>query len=75
MKCITRYMIGVFPSSYDEFPWHCHYEDGLYLSKKHRVCMWKGKEAIFSTKEEAIDFFNLWKNPRNFNYELIEFEN
>lgn len=66
-----RYVIGVYePDNDDTWPWHCHYEDGEYLSAKHRVC---GREraAEFATEKEARDFYFLWKRARAFKFELI----
>lgn len=68
------YLIGVYDPNFDEsWPWHCHYEDGRYLSRKHRIC---GREraAEFSTEEEARAFYFQWKHYQKLKFELIPFQ-
>lgn len=66
-----NYLIGVYdPEKADSWPWHCHYEDGNYLSVKHRVC---GREraAEFTTEQKAREFYHRWKHAHLFKFELI----
>jgi hypothetical protein len=66
------FQIGIFdPEVCDAWPWHCHYEDGQYLSRKERICSWL-RPAEFDTPNEAREFFHQWKNPKNYKMEVIE---
>lgn len=65
------YLIGVYDTAFnDSWPWHCHYEDGRYLSLKHRVCG-QEKAAQFSGEDEARAFYFGWKHCRKHKFELI----
>ena len=65
------YLIGVYdPTADDSWPWHCHYEDGRYLSAKHRVCG-RGRAAEFASEDEARAFYFNWTHSLKYNFELI----
>jgi|TARA_R100000687_G_scaffold82874_2_gene83653 hypothetical protein len=69
---VSSFLVGVYdPTLDDKWPWHCHYEDGQYLSNKKRLCGF-GRAAEFSTAEEARQFFHTWENKRHLKMELIE---
>tara|TARA_Y100001937_G_C7136776_1_gene340456 strand:+ start:3645 stop:4049 length:405 start_codon:yes stop_codon:yes gene_type:complete len=69
---VSSFLIGVYdPTLDDKWPWHCHYEDGQYLSDKKRLCGF-GRAAEFSSAEDARQFFHTWKNKQHFKMELIE---
>ena len=66
------FQIGVYdPDLYDHWPWHCHYEDGRYLSAKKRICSWN-KPAEFESQQAARDFYHSWKQKNKYKMELIE---
>lgn len=68
----TYYLIGVYDPKFDDcWPWHFQYEYGQYLSEKHRICKWE-RVAKFNTKEEAREFYSLWKHWKNYKFELID---
>jgi len=67
------YLIGVYDPTADDswpWPWHCHYEDGRYLSAKHRVCG-KGRAAEFASEDEARAFYFNWTHSLKYKFELI----
>lgn len=69
---VSSFLIGVYdPTTDDKWPWHCHYEDGQYLSNKKRLCGFD-RAAEFSSAEDARQFFHTWENKRHFKMELIE---
>lgn len=69
---VPVFLIGVFDPDFDEnWPWHSHYEDGIYLSENYRRCK-RWKAAEFSTADEARAFFHGWKGKRHLKMELIE---
>ena len=69
---VSSFLIGVYdPTTDDKWPWHCHYDDGQYLSSKKRLCGF-GRAAEFSSAEDARQFFHTWKNKQHFKMELIE---
>lgn len=66
------FQIGIYdPVHDDSWPWHCHYEDGQYLSAKKRICSWN-KPAEFETAEAARLFYHSWKHKEQYKMELIE---
>lgn len=66
------YKIGVFDPSVDmSWPWHFHYENGVYLSEKKRLCK-EGKAARFDSPTEAREFFHAWSGNKKYKMELIE---
>lgn len=66
--------IGLYDLAVDDsWPWHCHYEDGVYLSSKKRCCK-RGKAAEFDTPEQAREFFHNWSGNRKWKMELIEYK-
>lgn len=68
----TYYLIGIFDPKIDDcWPWHFQYEYGQYLSEKHRICKWE-RAAKFRTKEEAREFYSLWKHWKDYKFELID---
>ncbi|QSB03799.1 hypothetical protein JWZ98_22700 (plasmid) [Methylomonas sp. EFPC1] len=67
----TFYVIGVYnPQQYDAWPWHCHYEDGQYLSGKYRVCGCN-RQVRFESEAAAREFYFAWKRYKEFKFELI----
>lgn len=69
---VSVFLIGVFDPNIDEnWPWHCHYENGIFLSENFRQCK-RWKAAEFATANEAREFFHNWKGKRHFKMELIE---
>ncbi len=69
---VTVFLIGVFdPLINESWPWHCHYEHGIYLSEKYRQCK-RWKAAEFETAKEAREFFHNWKGKKHLKMELIE---
>lgn len=69
---VTKYLIGVFDPEVDEsWPWHCHYEHGIYLSAKSRLCK-ISKAAEFNSADEARMFFHKWKGKGRNKMEVIE---
>ena len=65
------YFIGIYdPKKHDSWPWHCHYDDGQYLSAKKRIC--SKVPAEFETENEAREFFHSWKHKAKYKMELIE---
>ena len=68
------FLIGVFdPTVDDNWPWHFHYEHGMYLSVKHRQCKIR-KAAEFTSAAEARNFFHNWQGKRHLKMELIEIQ-
>lgn len=66
------YQIGIFdPSEYESWPWHFHYENGRYLSSKHRECG-ANLAAEFDSQEKARAFFGEWIHKERYKFELIE---
>jgi hypothetical protein len=66
------YMIGVFDPNVDNsWPWHFHYENGVFLSEKKRLCK-DGKAAKFENQDEAREFFHSWSGNSKYKMELIE---
>jgi hypothetical protein len=66
------FMIGIYdPLIYGCWPWHCHYEDGKYLSEKKRICS-RNKTALFETADEARLFYHSWKHRERYKMEVIE---
>jgi hypothetical protein len=67
----TFYLIGVYdPNLNGSWPWHFYYENGQYLSEKHRICGWY-RAAKFETEKEAREFYFKWKRYNEFKFELI----
>lgn len=68
------YNLGIYKTEWaDSWPWHFHYENGVYLSRKYRPCGW-AKAAEFECPQEAREFFHSWKNTQGYQLELIEFK-
>jgi len=68
------FQVGVYdPSLSDNWPWHVHYHEGLYLSKKQRVCK-MGKAAVFTDINKARNHFHTWKGNNKYKMEVIEFK-
>lgn len=66
------YEIGIYdPSIDDNWPWHFHYENGVYLSNKYRKCSWN-RAVSFVCPKEARGFYSQWKHCTNYKMELIE---
>lgn len=66
------YMIGIYDPKVDNsWPWHFHYERGVYLSDKKRRCG-DSKAAKFKSKPEAEQFYSSWNGSKKFDMELIE---
>ncbi|MFT6836420.1 MAG: hypothetical protein ACJA0H_002470 [Francisellaceae bacterium] len=66
------FFVGVFdPIHSNSWPWHHHYNDGLYLSAKRRLCK-LSKSAEFSTPEAARSHFAACSNKSGYKFELIE---
>lgn len=69
---VSTYLIGVYdPGQNERWPWHCHYDDGQYLSNKYRLCGFE-RAAVFTSADSARLFFHNWKNKGNLKMELIE---
>lgn len=66
--------VGIYdPSQADSWPWHFHYEDGLYLSEKQHVCK-MSKAAVFNSISEARKHFHTWSGNKKYKMEIIEFK-
>ncbi|NQY63543.1 MAG: hypothetical protein HRT38_07365 [Alteromonadaceae bacterium] len=66
------FQIGLFDPLFDDvWPWHFHYENGVYLSKKYRKCGWNSS-AEFESPKDAREFYHNWKHREKFKMELIE---
>lgn len=66
------FSIGVFdPNKHDDWPWHYHYDDGVYLSANNRLCKLK-KAAEFDDIEKARQFFHAWGGSNKYKMEIIE---
>lgn len=70
----TQFQIGVFDPKLDGcWPWHSHYEHGIYLSSNQRLCKWK-KAARFDSPETAREFFHEWSGKGDLKIEIIPIE-
>lgn len=68
------FAIGVYdPEHHDRWPWHCHYDDGVYLSVAKRLCK-MSNAAEFDTIDDARQFYAEWKRKRQFKMEVIEYK-
>lgn len=74
VKYVSRFTIGIFnPAACDRWPWHFHYDDGLYLSEKQRPCG-MSKAAVFDTADAARQAFHAWKGNHKWKMEIIEYK-
>lgn len=68
------FMVGVYDGNQnDQWPWHCHYDEGVYLSTKKRRCTQRSA-AEFDCIEDARAHYHSWKNRDKYKLEIIEYK-